>query len=90
MDQERIGSLRTLLDKEHTWPSYFTFKFIYKSDSLILDQLEALFPKESERIIKHSNKNKFESLTVKHLSNNADEILNLYQKASDIEGVITL
>jgi putative lipoic acid-binding regulatory protein len=90
MEKERIDNLRILLDKEHKWPSHFMFKFIYKSDSQILKQLEAIFPIESERTVKHSNKKNYESLTVNHLANNADEILDLYKRASAIEGVITL
>ena len=90
MDQERIENLKTLLDKEHNWPSRYKFKFIYKSTPLILEQLKAIFPKESERIIKQSSKGNYESLTVNHWAKSADDILDLYQKASLIKGVITL
>jgi putative lipoic acid-binding regulatory protein len=90
MEQERLDNLRKLLDKEYKWPAHFNFKFIYKSDSNILEQLEAIFPIASERVIKHSKKKNYESLTVNHLANNADEVLDLYKKASAIEGVITL
>jgi putative lipoic acid-binding regulatory protein len=90
MEQEKIDNFRILLDKEYNWPAHFNFKFIYKSDSNILEQLEAIFPKASERVIKHSNKKNYESLSVNHLANSADEILELYKKASAIEGVIAL
>lgn len=90
MDQDRLSSLAKLLDKEHDWPSNFKFKFIYKSNSHILMQLEKLFPLASERKLKHSKKKNYESLTVNHLAKSADEILDLYQKASLIKGVITL
>jgi len=90
MDAEKINNLKALLDKEHDWPSHYRFKFIYKSTSLIKGQLEAIFPKGSEHIIKKSSKENYESLTVNHLAKSADEILDLYKEASLIKGLITL
>jgi len=90
MDEDRKSKLKDLLSHVHKWPTYYNFKFIYKSDSKILNQLKSLFPADTEFKLKHSNKKKFESLNVKYMAKSADEVLQLNQKASEIQGVISL
>jgi len=90
MNNDENKRLADILDSHHKWPDIFKFKFIYKSNEETLKQLEGLFPDESERLLKHSNKKNYESLTVSHLANNAEEILSLYNKVSKIDGVIVL
>lgn len=90
MDKERSTKLKELLSDVHNWPTHYNFKFIYKSDPEILNQLKLLFPVDTEFKIKHSNKKKFESLNVSYMAQSADEVLDLYQKASKINGVMAL
>lgn len=90
MENERATKLKDLLSHVHKWPTLYNFKFIYKSDSKILQQLKSLFPVDTEFKIKHSNKKNFESLNVNYMAKSADDVLNLHQKASEIKGVIAL
>ncbi len=82
--------LRDKLDQVHEWPSVYMFKFIFEPDAARLDAVLALFPKESEILRKYSKGGKYLSLTVKEVMMNADEVVQRYDKASRIEGVIVL
>lgn len=54
-------------------------------------QIEGLFdPEKAEIIRKESSKGAFISITVKEVMLGTDEIIAIYQKASEINGVITL
>lgn len=90
MEKDRTTKLKDLLSHVHKWPTYYNFKFIYKSDSQILEQLKLLFPSETEFKLKQSTKKNFESLNVNYMAQSADEVLDINQKASAIKGVIAL
>lgn len=83
-------SLRERLE-ELTYPSVYMFKFIVKSELQKIAQIEGLFdPEKAEIIRKESSKGAFISITVKEVMLGTDEIIAIYQKASKINGVITL
>ena len=83
-------SLRERLE-ELTYPSVYMFKFIVKSELQKIAQIEGLFdPEKAEIIRKESSKGAFISITVKEVMLRTDEIIAIYQKASEINGVITL
>lgn len=83
-------SLRERLE-ELTYPSVYMFKFIVKTELQKIAQIEALFdPEKAEIIRKESSKGAFISITVKEVMLGTDEIITIYQKASKINGVITL
>ncbi|MDA8945518.1 DUF493 domain-containing protein [Flavobacteriales bacterium] len=83
-------SLRERLE-ELTYPSVYMFKFIVKSELQKIAQIEGLFdPEKAEIIRKESSKGAFISITVKEVMLGTDEIIAIYQKASEINGVITL
>jgi putative lipoic acid-binding regulatory protein len=63
------------------------FKFIVPAGSE--GQIGALFPK-NEMILKPSSGGKYISTTIQAMMDNADEIIDLYEKAATIEGVISL
>jgi putative lipoic acid-binding regulatory protein len=84
-DQEKF---RELLNEEYTWPSMYTFKFIVPADKE--DEVRLLFPEQAEVSIKPSSKGKYTSLTSQCSMNNADEIIDIYEKAAEIEGIISL
>ena len=90
MEKDRTTKLKDLLSHVHKWPTYYNFKFIYKSDSQILEQLKSLFPSETEFKLKQSTKKNFESLNVNYMAQSADEVLDINQNASAIKGVIAL
>ena len=91
MDMEnRIERFKKALSDVHDWPSGYTFKFIYKSDPLVLLQLKAIFPAGTEFIIRHSNKKNFQSLSVHIIATSAEQVMLYYEKASEVEGVLAL
>ncbi len=90
MEVNKRNQLRELLDHHHKWPDAFTFKFIYKCDPETELKLKKLFNTQSKITIKSSSKNNFNSMSVVHISSNADEIMDIYQQASEIEGVMSL
>jgi putative lipoic acid-binding regulatory protein len=74
-----------------SFPSVYMFKFIVKSDLKKIAQIESLFQSEKAEITrKESSKGAFISISIKEVMLSADEIISVYEKASSIDGVITL
>lgn len=90
MSLNKIDQLKELLDKHYKWPDTFNFKFIYKADPTIEARLKDIFPENSEFKIKTSNKKNFNSMNVHHLATGSQEVMDIYKKAAEIEGVISL
>ncbi|TIH12177.1 DUF493 domain-containing protein [Marinifilum sp. JC120] len=85
--EKSIEQFKATLDEHHTWPCDYTFKFIVPSKSL--DELKSMidgFP-YTER---DSKTGKYTSVTVCIHANSSDVILNIYEKAATIEGLISL
>lgn len=75
------------LDSEYSWPSLYMFKFIVpkgKEEDII-----ALFP-SNETSTKASKKGNYISVTAKVMMGSSEEIIKIYEKAYEIEGVISL
>jgi uncharacterized protein len=90
LNEEAKDRLRQRLNEVHDWPSLYMFKFIFEPEQEKLDAVMAMFPPESEMLRKYSAGGKYLSLTVKEVMMNAEEVLQRYEKASMIEGVIVL
>lgn len=75
------------LDQEHNWPSKYLFKFIVPS--ALQDQVSSLFPPDSVSI-KASSQGNYRSITVDLLMGSSEEVLEIYEKVHQIEGVIAL
>jgi uncharacterized protein len=90
LNEEAKDRLRQRLNEVHEWPSLYMFKFIFEPEQEKLDAVMAMFPPESEMLRKYSAGGKYLSLTVKEVMMNAEEVLQRYEKASMIEGVIVL
>ncbi|MEZ7838010.1 MAG: DUF493 family protein [Flavobacteriales bacterium] len=85
-----FDSLRKTLE-DLSFPSVYMFKFIVKSDLKKIAQIESLFQSEKAEITrKESSKGAFISISIKEVMLSADEIISVYEKASSIDGVITL
>jgi hypothetical protein len=82
--------LKERLEQVHEWPSVYMYKFIFEPDKARLDLVLALFPAESEVLRKYSAGGKYLSLTIKEVMMNADDVVDRYDRASEIEGVIVL
>jgi len=79
------------LEESQNWPGLYMFKFIVKSNSHQIDKLKDLFNNPSEGVsLVNSSKNKFQSLTITIEMKSPLEVIAIYKKASDFEGVIIL
>lgn len=82
-----ISSFKEKLDAETSFPSLYMFKFIVPSGKE--DEISALLP-NNEMKLKRSSKGKYVSATIKAMMPNSDAIIDVYRRASNIEGVISL
>ena len=90
MEAHNFDALREQLTSSVTWPSVYMFKFIAPAENRIFAMLHDLFPHQAEFTNKHSAGGKYVSITVKEVMMSVDEVIDRYQKASAIEGVIVL
>ena len=87
---EALENARTSLWAQQKWPGIYFFKFIVPNDKVKLDLVRKLFQFEENITYRTSKDIKFISLSCKQLMQNPDEVLAIYQKAGEIEGVISL
>lgn len=80
-------NFRALLDKRHQWPGDYIFKFVVKKESL--EQVSALFPGIPLKL-KESAQGNYLSITAALKMNSSEEVLEIYEKASTIPGIIAL
>ena len=73
-----------------SFPYIYMFKFIIKADNRTMAMVEAIFDNDADIHQKESAKGNYMSITVKQVVMNVDEIIAIYEKASAIEGVMTL
>lgn len=90
MKKDFYINLKEKLNKQHTWPSLYMFKFIIPSDNKKLAQVEALFGAEAQVTTRQSSSNKFISITAKEIMISSDRVIAVYQQAEKIEGIISL
>jgi len=84
-------AFRELLEQNYTWPSVYMFKFICPSDNQTVAQVEALFNTETAEVtLNRSKKGNFVSVTAKELMTSADAVVERYEKARNIPGLISL
>lgn len=75
------------LEASGPFPMLYMFKFIIPAESK--NQITALFPK-NEVTIKPSSGGKYISTTIQALMDSSEDIIEIYNKAATIEGVISL
>lgn len=84
---EKTAKFRELLDQNHQWPDYYTFKFIVKAE----DQDKVLALLEGHEIqLRPSEKGNYVSITSRLYVESTDEILEVYQIVSAIPGVMSI
>lgn len=75
------------LEKNGEFPQLYMFKFIVPHGKV--DEVAALFPKHEIKT-KESSGGKYTSTTIQAMMQSADEIIAVYEKASTIEGLMSL
>lgn len=79
------------LEKGHSFPSDYTFKFIIPSDLNTMALIHAIFEKSNASFYSRDSKNsKYTSITIKTLVNDADDIIIYYRQVSSIKGIVML
>ena len=78
---------REKLESLHQWPSLYMFKFIVPKDRV--DDVRALFPKNVVTE-KESKTGKYISVTAQIMASSTDQIIDIYESANSIEGLIAL
>lgn len=87
MDQNWTDGFRAKLEQHYSWPALYMFKFIVPQGKE--NDLKNLFPNHAFTE-KNSNQGKYVSLTMQIMASSSDSVIDIYQKASTIEGLIAL
>jgi len=87
MDEDWMNDFAEKLDKFYAWPALYTFKFIVKAGKE--DELRKLFPLHTDTSRASKNGN-YTSVTFQMMMPNAQSVVDVYKKASVIEGIIAL
>ncbi len=85
MDPHRY--FKDKLDREHTWPSVYMFKFVVPKSSEA--EVRKLFQEETLQT-RNSRKGNFIAFTMKKMIYSSDEVVTIYEEASKITGLIAL
>jgi len=80
-------SFKKSLEEEYNFPASYNFKFIVDTESK--NKVISLLP-DAELLEKKSSNGKYTSVTLTSVMKNSSEILYIYEKASKINGVISL
>jgi putative lipoic acid-binding regulatory protein len=84
-----FDSLKSKLDNE-VFPSVYLFKFILPSDNAKVSQLLSLFGTENKQNIRPSKNGNYVSVSVEELMLSADAVIEKYEQANKIKGVMSL
>lgn len=80
------AAFKEKLESAGQFPMLYMFKFIVPMGTE--SEIAVLFPK-NEIVLKPSSGGKYVSTTIQVMMDSADQILDIYEKASEIEGVIS-
>lgn len=89
-DSGKFDGLLEKLQQQDGWPMVYLFKFIIPNDNQKLALTERLFGAEAQVSINKSRTGKYLSVSAKEMMLNPKEVIERYQKASEIEGLIAL
>lgn len=87
LDDTSLESFRSSLDANYDWPSIYPFKFIVPKDQVA--QVLDLFADDPVRA-KDSSTGRFTAFTMEMNMHSCDEVIAIYQRVAQIEGVISL
>ncbi len=72
------------------WPDVFLFKFIAPNDSETVAKVTSLFDNGTDLNYQPSKTGKYMSISAKEMMMDVDSIIDKYQAAAKIKGVIAL
>ena len=86
-NKEHKEKFIALLDEQYDWPAAYKFKFIVPNDKL--DELMALVG-DAEVQTRPSKKGNYISLTATKELSSAEDVIDVYERVSSIEGIVSL
>jgi putative lipoic acid-binding regulatory protein len=89
MSANTFEKLREQLELQE-WPNVYFFKFIIRNDPKSIASTSDLFDETADLNFHTSSGGKFTSVSAKVLMLNVDSIIELYEKAQKIPGIISL
>ncbi len=87
MDASWLDNFREKLDSHYAWPSLYTFKFIVPAGKE--EEVNNLFPHHATSA-RLSRNGKYVSITVNMMMPSSEAVIEVYQAAAVIEGIIAL
>jgi len=90
VDKDDIQKAKDSLNQHYDWPCVYRFKFILPTLPNREKELIDLFSVDVEVNTKTSKNAKYRSFTINAVMLSADEVLEKYAKANEIEGLISL
>jgi uncharacterized protein len=87
MDEQWRASFRQKLDQHYAWPSLYIFKFIVPAGKE--QEVKDLFPLHNTSE-KQSRQGNYTSITVQMMMPSSDSVIDIYEQASAIPGLIAL
>jgi uncharacterized protein len=90
MDKDETQKAKDSLNHHYDWPCVYGFKFIMPTVPNREKELITMFSVDVEVKTKTSKNAKYRSFTINAVMLSAEEVLDKYAKASQIEGLISL
>lgn len=90
MDQEKYNKMKQQLLDSTKWPSVYMFKFIVPNGDDKINAVKNLFSEDTEFSFKTSRDIRFIGITIKKVMNSADDVIEIYNRAEGIKGIIAL
>lgn len=84
-----FDKLREQLEQQE-WPDVYMFKFIAPSSNENIAFIHSLFDDATEIIQKESDTKKYTIFTIKTVMVSADAVIDVYEKASTVKGIVSL
>ncbi|MEQ6121417.1 DUF493 family protein [Reichenbachiella sp. MALMAid0571] len=81
------SSFQERLDQQYSFPALYPFKFIVPQESL--DDLLVIFAKHDHQIRPSKNGN-YISVSINIMADSSDTIIEYYNRASVVKGIISL
>jgi uncharacterized protein len=86
------GDFNTLRERleELSWPMVYMFKFIVPATNKQIALVESLFSREAVIHQRESSEGKYISITAREVMLSPEQVVEIYKKASRIEGLMAL
>lgn len=89
--EEFYKKFKTRLEENHDFPQTYIFKFVIESDKGKLTEIHQIFDELHHTFrSKESSNGKYVSCTFSTFVLSADQVIDIYKKVAQIEGVVML